>query len=144
MTVLKIPSVSEYLNTSANSPSILHSLHSLPVAVLAIPSDSASRKKHAKSAKHSRLLSNLLFLTCTHLHQHKCAKMCLKAFGQRNSMTCSKKSIFDFLLIPRPFLYLTFYTHDKLICYALIMITGVIETFAICHLYRLLWPWYSL
>jgi len=24
------------------------------------------------------------------------------------------------------------------------MITGVIETFAICHLYRLLWPWYSL
>jgi len=25
-------------------------------------------------------------------------------------------------------------------CYALMMITGVIETFAICHLYRLLWP----
>jgi len=24
------------------------------------------------------------------------------------------------------------------------MITGVIETFAICHLYRLLWSWYSL
>jgi len=24
------------------------------------------------------------------------------------------------------------------------MITEVIETFAICHLYRLLWPWYSL
>jgi len=24
------------------------------------------------------------------------------------------------------------------------MITGIIETFAICHLYRLLWPWYSL
>jgi len=24
------------------------------------------------------------------------------------------------------------------------MITGVIETFAICHLYRLLWPWYLL
>jgi len=24
------------------------------------------------------------------------------------------------------------------------MITGVIETFAICHLYCLLWPWYSL
>jgi len=24
------------------------------------------------------------------------------------------------------------------------MITGVIETFTICHLYRLLWPWYSL
>jgi len=29
-------------------------------------------------------------------------------------------------------------------CYALMMITGVIQTFAICHLYRLLWPWYSL
>jgi len=26
----------------------------------------------------------------------------------------------------------------------MMMITGVIETFAICHLYRLLWPWYSL
>jgi len=25
-------------------------------------------------------------------------------------------------------------------CYALMMITGVIETFAICYLYRLLWP----
>jgi len=24
------------------------------------------------------------------------------------------------------------------------MITGVIETFAICHLYRFLWPWFSL
>jgi len=23
------------------------------------------------------------------------------------------------------------------------MITGVIETFAICHLYRFLWPWFS-
>jgi len=23
------------------------------------------------------------------------------------------------------------------------MITGVIETFATCHFYRLLWPWYS-
>jgi len=24
------------------------------------------------------------------------------------------------------------------------MITGVIETFAICRLYRFLWPWFSL
>jgi len=24
------------------------------------------------------------------------------------------------------------------------MITGVIKTFAICHLYRFLWPWFSL
>jgi len=29
-------------------------------------------------------------------------------------------------------------------CYALMMITGVIETFAICHLYHFLWPWYPL
>jgi len=33
---------------------------------------------------------------------------------------------------------------QSLDCYALMMITGVIETFAICHLYRLLWPWYLL
>jgi len=24
------------------------------------------------------------------------------------------------------------------------MITGVIETFVICHSYRFLWPWFSL
>jgi len=29
-------------------------------------------------------------------------------------------------------------------CYALRMITVVIETFARCQLYRLLWPWYLL
>jgi len=32
--------------------------------------------------------------------------------------------------------------HCSSICNAL-MITGVIETFAICHLYRLLWAWFS-
>ena len=30
------------------------------------------------------------------------------------------------------------------ICNALMMITGVIETFAICRLYRFHWPWFSL
>jgi len=34
--------------------------------------------------------------------------------------------------------------HCSSICNALMMITGVIETFAACHSYRLLWPWYSL
>jgi len=32
----------------------------------------------------------------------------------------------------------------KTFCYALRMITVVIETFARCQLYRLLWPWYLL
>ena len=34
--------------------------------------------------------------------------------------------------------------HCSSICNALMMITGVIETFAICRLYRFLWPWFPL
>ena len=34
--------------------------------------------------------------------------------------------------------------HCSSICNALIMITGVMETFAICRLYRFHWPWFSL
>ena len=34
--------------------------------------------------------------------------------------------------------------HCSSICNALMMITGAIETFAICHLHRFLWPWFSL
>ena len=34
--------------------------------------------------------------------------------------------------------------HCSSICNALMMITGLIETFAICRLYRFLWPWFSL
>ena len=34
--------------------------------------------------------------------------------------------------------------HCSSICNALMMITGVIETFAICRLYRSHWPWFSL
>ena len=35
--------------------------------------NSAATANHAKSAKHMvDYFSNVLFLTCTHLHQHKC------------------------------------------------------------------------
>ena len=34
--------------------------------------------------------------------------------------------------------------HCSSICNALMMITVVNETFAICRLYRILWPWFSL
>ena len=34
--------------------------------------------------------------------------------------------------------------HCSSICHALMMLTGVIETFAICCLHRFLWPWFSL
>jgi len=34
--------------------------------------------------------------------------------------------------------------HWSSICNVLMMITGVIETFAICRLYRFHWPWFSL
>jgi len=58
-----------WTQTSTNWPSVLHSLHAFPIAVLAIPANSATRANHAKSAKHvDEYLPHVLFLTCTHLH----------------------------------------------------------------------------
>ena len=58
-----------YTQTSPEWPSVLHSLHALPVAVLAIPANSAARAPHAKSSKHIvDYLSHVFFLTCTHVH----------------------------------------------------------------------------
>jgi len=55
-----------YTQTCINWPSVLHSLHALPVAVLTIPANSAAAS-HAKSAK--RLVdSHVFFQTRTHLH----------------------------------------------------------------------------
>jgi len=52
-----------------NWPSVMSSLHALPVAVLAIPANNADRANHAKSAKHIvDYLSHVFFQTCTHLH----------------------------------------------------------------------------
>jgi len=63
-----------YTQISPNWPSVLHSLHALPVAVLTIPANSAAPANHSKSAKHSRLtllfvLSNMHTLTLTQMRR---------------------------------------------------------------------------
>ena len=53
------PSISA--QTSPNWPSVLHLLHALPVAVLAIPVNSTVRANHAKTAKHSHSRLSCVF-----------------------------------------------------------------------------------
>jgi len=56
-----------YKQKSPNWLGVLHSLHALPVAALAVSANSAARANHAKSAKHI-VDSRVLFQTRTHLH----------------------------------------------------------------------------
>jgi len=59
-------------------------LHALPVAALTIPTNSAARANHAKSAKHIvGFLSHVFFQTRTHLHQHKIEDVFKTPFVQR-------------------------------------------------------------
>ena len=85
MALWKTTFVSEHLNIDQpNWPSVLHSLHALPVAVLAIPANSAARANHAKSAKHSRLL-----LSCVLSNTHTLTLTQTRRCFQKS--LCSKK-----------------------------------------------------
>jgi len=58
-----------WTQTSPNWTSLLHSLHALSAAVLAIPANSAARANHTMSANHIvDCLYHVFFLTCTNLH----------------------------------------------------------------------------
>jgi len=69
--VWKTRFVSEYFDiVQSKSSDVLHSLHALPVAALAIPAKSSARANHVKSAKHRvDYFFHVVFLTCTHLHK---------------------------------------------------------------------------
>jgi len=62
--------------------------------------------------------------------------------------TSLPKQSFAFFIFYSAFSWMTNknlqHDHCSSICNALLMITVVIETFAICRLYRFLWPWFSL
>jgi len=56
-----------------------------------------------------------------------------------------RNSLFSFSFFTALFSWMTNKNlqQDHCSSVAMMMITGVIETFAICHLYRLLWPWFT-
>jgi len=110
----------EHRPRSPNWPSVLHSLYALPVAVLAIPTNSAAWANHVKSAKHIvDYFSHVFFQTCKHLHQLTHMRRCvLKPFVQRNGLTSSNKFTFDFLKIAENFWFLIFCTNNKQWCIA--------------------------
>ena len=88
-------------------------LQALPVAVLAIPVNSAARENHAKSAKHTvDYLSHVFFQTCTRAFNTN-AKMCLKGFVQRDSMTSGKKFTFDVFTIAENVWFLIICTNKQ-------------------------------
>jgi len=74
MALWKTTFVSQHFNTDQSHVNKCFVLvYVLPVTVLAIPANSASRANHVKSAKHIvDYLSRVFFVTCTHLHKHKC------------------------------------------------------------------------
>ena len=103
MAVWKTTFVSEHLNTacSPNWPSVLHSLHGLPVAVLLIPADSSPRTNYVKNAKHIvDYLSHVFFLACTHLH--KCQEVKLLVWSSVSQTFSSCWPLSHLLIFCRP------------------------------------------
>jgi len=92
------------------------------------------------------------FLTCNRAsclsHHHRYVSSWVMWLRMLRATTSLPKQSFAFSIFPSAFL-LTDHknlhqAHCSSICNALMMITGVIETFAICHWYRFHWPWFSL
>ena len=81
--------------TCINWPSVLHSLHALPVAVLTIPANSAARANHAKSAK-CIVDSHVFFQTRTHLHSHRCKDVFKSPLFKETVVLLKKKLLFSF------------------------------------------------
>ena len=65
-----------WTQTSPNWPSVLHSLHALPVAVFTISANSAARANHVKIAKVSILMCSFKY---AHIYINTNAKMCFKS-----------------------------------------------------------------
>jgi len=83
--VWKTRFVFEILTQSSPSrPSLLHTLHPLLVAVLAIPANSSAQTNYAKSAKHIvDYFSHVFFLTCIFIITKDCSVW--MSFVRRNT-----------------------------------------------------------
>ena len=92
MAVWKTTVVCEHLNTDQSNW-----LSALPVAVSAIPANSAARANHAKSAKHIVDYLSHVFFSNMHTFPLTQRGGCVwKPFVQRNGVTFSKKFTFNF------------------------------------------------
>jgi len=88
--VWKIRIVPENFDTIQSS-NVLHSLHYLLVAVLAMPANGSAQANHTKNAKHNRLL---LSWVVSSMHTFASSQMTSvwKPFVRRESLTSIKKS----------------------------------------------------